>query len=135
MKARYLKGAGMRAHWMKDRMQQGEFDVYWEPAISMLAGYHTKCHSPRHHRAVRPIFTHIEGQSPAAIQGCANILLKEQEAKQARKRESPKQVNPHKPARLAACGSSEPRKHARPATGKARVPATIKPLDKLKSRI
>ena len=73
MKARHLKGADMRLHWMKDRVESKMCDVCWEPAANNLADYPTKHHSPAHHQKVRPIHTHIEYQSPTTMQGCVNM--------------------------------------------------------------
>ena len=74
MKARHLKGADMRLHWMKDRVESKTCDVCWEPSANNLADYPTKHHSPAHHQKVRPIYTHIEYQSPTTMQGCVNTL-------------------------------------------------------------
>ena len=74
MKAKYLKGADMQLNWMKDRVEQGQYDVYWGPAATNLADYPTKHHPPTHHRTVRPIYTHQGEQSPTTMQGCVNIL-------------------------------------------------------------
>ena len=87
MEAKYLKGADMRVNWLKDRVEQNQFEVYWEPAITNLGDYHTKRHGPAHHRTVRPIYTHQYGKSPETLQGCVNILREEELAKQ--RRQSP----------------------------------------------
>ena len=50
MRPKYLKGAGMRASWMKDRIEQGQFDVYWEEAATNKGDLHTKRHPPSHFR-------------------------------------------------------------------------------------
>ena len=77
----------MRVNWMKDRVEQNQFEVCWEPAITNLGDYHTKRHGPAHHRTVRPICTHQYGKSPETLQGCVNILREEELAK--KRRQSP----------------------------------------------
>ena len=74
MKAKHLKGADNRLHWMKDRVAQGQFDVHWESAETNLADHASKHHSPAHHRKVRPICTHQGSKSPSTVQGCVNTL-------------------------------------------------------------
>ena len=56
-----LKGAGER----------GMPDAKREAAQASLAHYPAKKHTPTHHHTVRPIYTHQDGQSPAAMQGRA----------------------------------------------------------------
>ena len=74
MKAKYLKGADLMVNWMKDRVQQGQFGVYWESAETNLGDYPTKHHSPTHHRKIRPIYTYDAALSPSTVQGCVNIM-------------------------------------------------------------
>ena len=71
---RCLKGAGMRLHWMKGRAKRNIFNIQWKAAEANLGHYPTMKHEPTHHRKVRPICTHRDGESPAALQGCASIL-------------------------------------------------------------
>ncbi len=67
MKARYLKGADMRLHWMKDRVENKTNDVCWEPSATNLADYPTKHHSPAHHQKAHraeayPYCLHVENR-------------------------------------------------------------------------
>ena len=64
----------MRLHWMKDRVKRNIFTIKWKNAQANLGHYPTKAHKPAHHRTMRPIYTYQKDQSPAAMQGCANIL-------------------------------------------------------------
>jgi hypothetical protein len=41
-KMRKSKAIDMRFHWIRDRSDQGQFDVKWQPAASNLADYFTK---------------------------------------------------------------------------------------------
>ena len=50
MKQRRSKAIDMRFYWVRDRVQQGEFLVYWRRGVENDADYFTKHHSPSHHR-------------------------------------------------------------------------------------
>ena len=63
----------MRFYWLRDRVQQGMFDVYWEPGLNNLADYPTKHHSGKHHRLLRSIYL-SEKDSPTTVQGCIELL-------------------------------------------------------------
>jgi hypothetical protein len=43
----------MNFYWVKDRVQQGQFHVYWGLGYQNLADYFTKHHSPMHHKRMR----------------------------------------------------------------------------------
>ena len=64
----------MRMHWIRDRIQQGQFKVYWKPGQQNLADYPTKHHSGSHHKKVRPIYLHEGDTSPSTVQGCIEIM-------------------------------------------------------------
>jgi hypothetical protein len=40
----------MHFYWVKDRVKQGHFCVYWGPGYQNLADYLKKHHSPAHHK-------------------------------------------------------------------------------------
>ena len=63
-----------RFYWLQERVEQGEFRVFWAPGKYNLADYFTKYHSPATHRKLRPIYIYIEGKSPTSLQGCIEIL-------------------------------------------------------------
>ena len=48
-----LKAMDIRFYWVKDRVRQGQFIIYWRPGKDNLADYHTRHHAPAHHRQVR----------------------------------------------------------------------------------
>jgi len=48
----------MRFYWIQDRVQQGQFHIYWAPANLNLADYFTKHHAPTHHRNMRHHYIH-----------------------------------------------------------------------------
>ena len=50
---RRSKAMDMRYHWVQDRVQQNQFNVYWSPGKSNLADYFSKHHSASHHKLMR----------------------------------------------------------------------------------
>jgi hypothetical protein len=69
----------MRFYWIKDRVKQGQFNVYWGPGFQNLADYFTKHHSPAHHKRMRDIYIHAneqpinrEGIRDSTLRGCVN---------------------------------------------------------------
>jgi hypothetical protein len=46
----------MHFYWIKDRVEQGQFLIYWRPGSENLGDYFTKHHLPSHHRLMRPVF-------------------------------------------------------------------------------
>ena len=61
--------------WLVDRVEQGQFNIYWAPGCINLADYFSKKHPASHHKKVRPIYLCIEGQSPSTLQGCDRTFL------------------------------------------------------------
>jgi hypothetical protein len=53
VKQRRSKAIDMRFYWVKDRVRQGQFLIYWARGKDNLADYFTKHHSPAHHRLMR----------------------------------------------------------------------------------
>jgi hypothetical protein len=81
IKQQRSRSIDMRFYWVRDRKQQGHFDIMWRPGKTNLADYYSKHHSAAHHQEMRPTYLHIEdkqGRSPAAnlayalsiLQGC-----------------------------------------------------------------
>jgi hypothetical protein len=69
----------MRFYWIKDRVKQGQFQIYWGPGYQNLAYYFTKHHSPVHHKRIRSVYIHAderpinwEGIRDSALRGCVN---------------------------------------------------------------
>jgi hypothetical protein len=56
IKQKRSKAIDMRFYWIKDRVGQKQFLVYWRPGPENLGDYHTKHHSPSHHRTMRPTY-------------------------------------------------------------------------------
>jgi hypothetical protein len=56
IKQKCTKAMDMCFYWIKDRVKQGQFNVYWGPGYRNLADYFTKHHSPAHHKRMREIY-------------------------------------------------------------------------------
>ena len=67
------KAMDMRFYWVRDRVKQGQFHVYWAPGSGNLADYFTKKHSPTHHQRMRPIYLHTPLSS--SQRGCVDSLI------------------------------------------------------------
>jgi hypothetical protein len=79
IKQKRTKAMDMRFYWIRDRVKQGQFNVYWDPGYQNLADYSTKHHSPAHHKIMREIHIHTseqpmnrKGIRDSALRGCAN---------------------------------------------------------------
>jgi hypothetical protein len=79
IKQKRTKAMDMRFYWIKDRVKQGKFNVYWGPGYQHLADYFTKHHSPAHYKRMREIYIHAseqpinrKGIRDSALRGCAN---------------------------------------------------------------
>ena len=74
------KSFDMRFHWMIDRIQQGQFWVYWDKGINNWADYFTKHHPPSHHKLMRPKYLHCKKNellclsAQSLVQGCVSNL-------------------------------------------------------------
>ena len=80
---RCSRAIDMRFYWVRDRVRQGQFLVYWMAGEKNLAGYFTKNHPIIHHQAQQSIYlvptadarnyecymSHID------LQGCVEYLL------------------------------------------------------------
>jgi hypothetical protein len=66
------KAIDMRFYWVRDRLEQGHFRIYWAPGVKNIADYFTKHHSPAHHRYMRPIILNELHPSRVSeyMQGC-----------------------------------------------------------------
>jgi hypothetical protein len=50
------KAMDMRFYWVKDRGEQGQFNVGWVPGDTNMEDYFTKHHSPAHHKRMKPYY-------------------------------------------------------------------------------
>jgi hypothetical protein len=79
IKQKRTKAMDVRFYWIKDRVKQGQFNVYWGPGFQNLADYFTKHHSPAHHKRMRDVYIHADerpinrgGIRDSALRGCVN---------------------------------------------------------------
>jgi len=63
----------MRFYWIHDRVQQGQFLIYWQPGTQNLADYFTKHHAPQHHCEQRYVYLHKPPQINHAL--CTTFSL------------------------------------------------------------
>jgi hypothetical protein len=63
VKQKRSKAMDMRFYWIRDRVRQGQFLVYWRQGKTNRADYFTKHHPPSHHEAVRPTILHEPDRS------------------------------------------------------------------------
>ena len=74
------KAMDMRFYWVKDRVEQGQFNVGWAPGDTNMGDYFTKHHSPAHHKRMRAYYLH-DKHSPmirhdtrlAILRGCVDL--------------------------------------------------------------
>jgi hypothetical protein len=76
---KHTKTMDMCFYWIKDRVKQCQFYVYWGPGFQNLADYFTKHHWPAHHKRMREIYIHADKQPinqkgirDSALRGCVN---------------------------------------------------------------
>ena len=79
VKQQRSKAIDMRFYWLQDRVEQGQFKIYWAPGDENWADYFTKHHSPTHHKKIRPIYLK-ELNSPSDLQGCLDLIKGHQPA-------------------------------------------------------
>jgi hypothetical protein len=48
----------MRFYWIRDRVRQGQFHIYWKRGILNRADYFTKHHPASHHQQIRSSYLH-----------------------------------------------------------------------------
>ena len=53
---RRSKSMDMRFYWVRDRIRQNQFRIFWEKGSSNLADYFTKHFPPSHHRKMRSTY-------------------------------------------------------------------------------
>jgi hypothetical protein len=52
------KSMDMILYWVKDRVEQNQFNVGWAPGDTNMGDYFTKHHSPAHHKRMKPYYLH-----------------------------------------------------------------------------
>jgi hypothetical protein len=68
------KAFDMRGHWLLDRVQQKQFNLYWAPGCDNSADYFSKHHPPNHHKLMRPRYLHCRPSSNVTsfMRGCVS---------------------------------------------------------------
>ena len=59
VKMKHSKAIDMRFYWIKDRIRQRHFHIFWKPAATNKADYFTKHHPTAHHQAIRSQYLHV----------------------------------------------------------------------------
>jgi hypothetical protein len=63
----------VRYHWLTNRVNQKQFDIYWRPGRENLGDYHTKHHSAQHHKDMHGlILNQVNGLR--VLRGCVKLL-------------------------------------------------------------
>jgi hypothetical protein len=73
IKQKRSKAMDMRYHWLRDRVRQKQFYVYWRPGRENLGDYHTKQHSAQHQKDMRRLILH-QANSLQVMRGCVKLL-------------------------------------------------------------
>ena len=77
VKQKRSKAIDMRFYWVRDRVRQNQFIIYWQKGSDNVADYFTKHHSPSHHRRMRSRYLHTANEKdpinyPANNNNCSN---------------------------------------------------------------
>jgi hypothetical protein len=62
LKQKRSKAIDMRFYWVKDRVKEGQFLIYWKKGSENDADYFTKHFPPSHHRVKRSRFLHEDDE-------------------------------------------------------------------------
>ena len=68
IKQKRSKAIDIRFYWIREHTSRGQLLIYGKPGINNLDHYHTKYHSPSHHRLMKYTYLHtIEQLANTAI--------------------------------------------------------------------
>ena len=67
VKQRRSKAIDMRFYWIRDRVRQGQFFIYWRKGCLNKADYFTKHHAASHHQTIRPNVLHERASNRFAL--------------------------------------------------------------------
>ena len=73
IKIQRSKAIDMRFYWVRDRVDQRQFHVFWKPGTQNDADYFTKHHTAAHHQRMRPKYLHIK--TPSDQPHCEGVLI------------------------------------------------------------
>ena len=72
-KQRRSQVIAIRIYWVRDRIKQGHFHIYWKPGKENLTDYFTKHHPASNHRVMCPIYITLSNTYIGSIhQWCVN---------------------------------------------------------------
>jgi len=74
VKQRRSKAMDMRFYWIRDRIAQKQFQVFWQRGLTNLADYFTKHHSPVHHQRMRPKYLQVTPSAAPHVPHCEGVL-------------------------------------------------------------
>ena len=60
----------MHFYWVRDRVKQKHFDLFWKPGVIKLEDYFTKHHSPAHNKVIRPVHLHFPNNGKSSTRVC-----------------------------------------------------------------
>jgi hypothetical protein len=82
IRQRRSRAMDMRFYWVRDRVRQNHFLVYWKPGRENLGDYFTKHHPPAHHQTMRSTYLqvaqaaiHSHTHIPCSMRGCVDSSL------------------------------------------------------------
>ena len=74
VKQKRSKAIDMRYYWLRDRVEQLQFRILWQPGTTNKADYFTKHHSPAHHIEMRDTYFFNVNNVLAAILSLAHPI-------------------------------------------------------------
>jgi hypothetical protein len=75
IKQQRSRAIDMRFYWVRDRVKQNQFHIYWGPGKLNLADYYSKHHPPAHHQQMRSTYLYTGSNEQcnaiiAVLRGC-----------------------------------------------------------------
>ena len=70
------KSWDMRYYWLRDRMTQQQFDIFWESGVPNEADYFTKHHATVHHQTKRLLYVKDKPSMDSSLQHPSHTLSK-----------------------------------------------------------
>ena len=82
VKQKRLKAMDMQFYWLRDRIAQKQFIIFWPPGKSNTADYVPKHHPIAHHRQMRSVFLFPTANRPTwdTARVCYSIALRRENA-------------------------------------------------------
>jgi hypothetical protein len=59
VKQKWSKAMVMRFYWIRDRVHQGQYLIYWRKGAANQGDYPSKHHPTKHYRPMRPHYLHV----------------------------------------------------------------------------